>query len=156
MEPIFEQQGYVTDTFMKTSNVVDRLIREYEEHGSLIIAYDFDDTVKPSKPDYDCSYVEELLKELSKIDEMTLICFTCRSSADDLEDTKSYLRDHGIRCDYINENAPYLDMETSNKIFYNIFLEERAGLKSVYEQLVRFLYWYYHLRKEEESKSWDI
>lgn len=153
MEPVFEQEGYASDTFMNTSNVVKRLIREYEEHHSLIVAFDFDDTVNPSKPEYNCFYVIELLQELSKIDTITLICFTCRCKEEHYVEVREYLDANRIRCDYINENAPNVPFETSRKIFYNVFLEERAGLKSAYEQLVQFLDWYYH---DREESTWDI
>ncbi|MCM1218317.1 MAG: hypothetical protein NC548_27845 [Lachnospiraceae bacterium] len=149
MEPIFEREGHVTDTFMNTNNLVTRLIHEYQEHNNIIVAYDFDDTVCPSKPTYDCSYVIELLQELSKLDTITLICFTCRNGESDILEIKEFADSHNFRCDCINDNSPTLTMDTSRKIFYNIFLEERGGLKTAYEILVRFLDWYYHERKEE-------
>ena len=38
--------------------------------------------------------------------------------------------------DTINEDAPFIDF-TARKVFYNIFLDDRAGLRQTYDELIR-------------------
>lgn len=138
--PEFENVGYVTDTYMHRQHCIQQLINDYHKYGRIIVAYDFDDTVRPDDG-CDCSYVTELLAECSKIDERYMICFTCRTEPYD--EVISYLDSNGIRHDKINDNADDIEFETSRKILYSVFLDNRAGLKSAYEILVGFLKWYY-------------
>ena len=42
----------------------------------------------------------------------------------------------GISIDYINESPPYIPF-TGNKVYYNILLDDRAGLRSAYEILYK-------------------
>lgn len=89
---------------------VSRLLNEYEEHGKLYVAFDFDNTIF----DYhntggDFSGVISLLKECSK-----------------------HCKHFGIAVDYINEN---LEIMNTRKPYYNILLDDRAGLECAFNQL---------------------
>lgn len=140
--PDFIETGCVSDTFISKQRAIDRLISEYHRFGRIIVAYDFDDTVVPQSGE-NCSYVVELLQECSKIDTIAMVCFTCRSSNDDLMEVRRNLDRLEIRWDRINDNVEGCPFETSRKILYSIFLDDRAGLGAAYETLVGFLKWYY-------------
>lgn len=49
---------------------------------------------------------------------------------------KSECNKVGISIDYINKSPPYIPF-TGNKIYYNIMLDDRAGLSASYEILYR-------------------
>ena len=144
----------ILDTYLNISNCVNDLIDNFNKYGRLIVAYDFDDTVKPGDG-YCCDQVVELLQECSKYSELYMICFTCRSSKEDLKEAADYLDELDIRHDKINENAPDIDFKTSNKILFSIFLDNRAGLQSAYITLSRFLIWL-KIQKGETTDTFDL
>ena len=72
----FENEGYATDTFFNEDNCVKRLLEEWEEHGKLIVAYDFDATVNGTyQTDCDCDQMIELIRACKEMG-CTLIVFT--------------------------------------------------------------------------------
>ena len=121
------------------------LINDYKEHGNLIVAFDFDDTIEPSKPEFPCDLVINLLQVCSKLG-FVMICFTARTKNSDMQMVRDRCRQLGIKCDYVNEDADTVkseyDFEHVHKIFYNIFLDDRAGLKSAYDILWGFIEWF--------------
>ena len=134
----FEDEGRITDTFFNQDNCVNRLLEEWDKYGKLIVAYDFDSTVYGEETNSKCDNMIELLKAC---DEMgcTMIVFTARPDSEH-EFVRTYLREHDIPFDYINENDPTNDMPESRKIFYNIFFDDRCGLTSAYLTMTNVLY----------------
>lgn len=134
------------DEVFSNQRFIDELISDYREHGNLIIAYDFDDTVVPSDADKpSCKMVVELLKLCTML-KFTMICFTARTLNSDIEYVRRTCKELGIGCDYINVDCDKIKQEQTfqhaKKIFYNIFLDNRAGLRSSYEILWGFLEWF--------------
>ena len=125
------------DYYLDDKNVVNRLIAEYRKHNSLIVAYDFDNTVY----DYhnEGHKYDELVELLRRLKSMGcyLIVFTSRSEVE-LDFVKTYLKSNNIPHDSVNENAPFAKFD-GRKIYYNILLDDRAGLRSAYECLNEFL-----------------
>ena len=103
---------------------VNVLIDDYKKHGNLIVAFDFDDTIHPSSPNYPCNLVINLLRVCTQLG-FVMICFTARTLNSDME--------------MIREE---FDLELAHKIFYNIFLDDRAGLESAYNILWMFIEWF--------------
>ena len=135
----FENEGYATDTFFNEDNCVKRLLEEWEEHGKLIVAYDFDATVNGTyQTDCDCDQMIELIRACKEMG-CTLIVVTARPDGEH-EIVKSYLRDHDIPFDYFNENDPEYPGLESRKIFYNIFFDDRCGLASAYQTMVKVIH----------------
>lgn len=132
----FQEIGFANDTYLQNDNLVNRLINEWDKYGYLIVAFDFDDTVYSENGKHE--QVIELLKACKEIG-CILIAFTCRDE-NEYDFVDSYLKSVGIEYDYINENYPEVKLDTSRKIFYNIFLDDRCGLSAAYETLVRVLY----------------
>lgn len=110
----------------------ERLLNEYEKYKCLYIAYDFDNTIF----DYhngggDYTEVINLLRRASEAG-FKLILFTAETDVIKLQWKINYVRDLGIRTDYINY---FPVIPTSIKPYYNILLDDRAGLESSYNNL---------------------
>lgn len=150
-KPIIEEMGLSFDTYLIKENVIERMWKEFIEHGQLIVAYDYDSTVCPSQDGNEsCDQVIELLQQCSKIRDIKMICFTARNPSD-YNEVKKYLAEHNIRWDKVNENIDSSKKIFSDhsKIFYNIFLDDRAGLVSAYETLVAFIDRYYDYKSQQ-------
>ena len=110
--------------YLSDKNCVDRLLEEYKKHGCLVVSYDLDNTVKDyHKKGHDYSEVIELIRECRKAG-FYLIVFTAE---EDTEKVKDFLFINCIPYDAINENPPFWDKK-GRKIYYNILLDDRAGL----------------------------
>lgn len=119
------------DFYLNPSNSSARLMEEYQKYGSIVIAYDFDDTVYDfHKKGRGYSEIINLLTDLKSIN-CFLICWTGQENTDFV---KSYLIENNIPFDTINENPPFYK-STSRKVYANAYLDDRAGLKQVYNEL---------------------
>jgi hydroxymethylpyrimidine pyrophosphatase-like HAD family hydrolase len=119
------------DYYLNSGNSSVRLLDEYNKYGTLVVAFDFDDTV------YDFhgkgrmyTDVITLLQNLKSIN-CYLICWT--GNANDVF-VKSYLDENQIPFDAINENPPFYK-SLSRKVYANAYLDDRAGLRQVYDEL---------------------
>jgi trehalose-6-phosphatase len=119
------------DFYLNPDNSFNRLLEEYNQHQSIVVAFDFDDTVYDfHKKGRLYTSVIQLLKDLKKVN-CHLICWTGQQ---DLEFVAQYLKGSGIPFDAINENPPF-HKSTSRKIYANAYLDDRAGLKQVHDDL---------------------
>ncbi len=119
------------DYYLDIENSTNRLIDEYIKYNSLVIAFDFDDTVYDfHKKGRIYSEVVSLLQTLKSIN-CYLICWT---GQEDLDFVKTYLIENRIPFDAINENPPF-HKSTSRKVYANAYLDDRAGLRQVYDEL---------------------
>jgi len=108
-----------------------RLLKEYKQHGSLVIAFDFDNTVYDFHAKGETYYqVMKLLQDLKEIG-CYLICFTANENTEFIEE---HLASYGVLYDSINENPPFFKSKCG-KIYYNALLDDRAGLQQVYQEL---------------------
>lgn len=121
------------DQYLEPNANKKRLLREYKEHGKLIVAYDFDNTVFDYHND-GCTYrqVINLLRRCHNLG-FYLIVFTCNHS-DKYPKIIRHLEECNIPYDSINENCPDITF-AHNKLYYNILLDDRAGLRSAYRDL---------------------
>lgn len=114
-------------------NCKKRLLEEYYKYRKLIVAFDYDNTIY----DYhsnggDYSEVIELLKDCSKLG-FELILFTTEEDPIKLLNKANSVKgllgtvDFGINKSSIFYNA--------TKPYYNILLDDRAGLEESYEIL---------------------
>lgn len=104
-----------------------KLIDQYKKYGKLIIAVDFDDTVFPYSGDVDCGILRSCQDCVRKANAQghDVILFTCR---DDQRIPSQYFHFNEMRYDYFNE-SPVKDIDTGlGKIYYNILLDDKAGL----------------------------
>jgi len=105
------------------------------EAKKTILAVDFDGTiVKSSNNNYKLTDFElmpnakEVLKYLYK--KVYLILWTCREGKE-LENALKFLDKNGIKFHKINENIEGLDFKTSDKIFANIYFDDRANTGNI-------------------------
>ena len=125
-----------------------RLIEQYQKQECLIVAYDFDDTVSP----YwcaGCTQVQSILRRLRDNISAYFIVYTCNKDHDKI---KKFLDKNDIPYDSINENAPFAP-QIEGKLFYNVFLDDKAGLGEVVNTLDQFLYLVNNGAISKEPKS---
>lgn len=132
------------DKYLSTDAQLERLKNEYIEHGRLIVAFDFDDTVctynkANPEPTAERPENEKLCTLLRKLySKCYLILWTCRSD-DRLKEAIHWLHNHNVKYDSVNIN-PFVDFG-GPKLYANILLDDRAGLTAAYEVMIRFLEW---------------
>lgn len=112
-----------------------RLIEQYEKQNQLVIAYDFDDTVKPFYS-ANCCEIQSLLRSAKRALNPYFIVYTSNSKT---EEIKQFLDEENIPYDSINENAPFVPFK-SGKLFYNILLDDKAGLAQAASNLKDLIY----------------
>jgi hydroxymethylpyrimidine pyrophosphatase-like HAD family hydrolase len=119
------------DFYLDTQNSLNRLMEEYKQYNSLVVAFDFDDTVYDfHKKGRIYQDVMVLLRKLKSIN-CYLICWTGQENP---EFVAQYLKENNIPFDAINENPPF-HKSTSRKVYANAYLDDRAGLQQVYQEL---------------------
>ena len=104
-----------------------RLIEEYEKYHNLIIGFDFDNTIC-GLDNESISKVILLLQECKKLG-FTLCLYTISTSEEWLAWKVKYCDYFGISPDYVND-SPIL--RGDRKPFFNILLDDRAGLNEAY------------------------
>jgi hypothetical protein len=121
-------------SFLDDRLAIDRLKKEYELHRNLVIGFDFDNTVF----DYhhtglDMEPVITLLRQCSNLG-FTLCLYTVLMPDGLTTGEKAdYCKDRLIDVKYIN-CSPLLSTGRG-KPFFNILLDDRAGLASAYNIL---------------------
>jgi hypothetical protein len=123
--------------YLDPNMALERLRNEWAQHGRLIIAFDYDSTVMPYKQaeyKFDYEPVRELLRELHK-EGCILICFTA-SAPERYEKIKEELKTIKVPFDYFNQSPDFIKgIGGSVKVYANAFLDDRAGLHEVYNNL---------------------
>jgi hypothetical protein len=127
-----------TDPFTSISKCVQRLHKEYNKHPRLIIAVDFDDTVYDfHSQGAEHKRVINVLKQCKALN-FYVVLWTA-SKPERFEFMRGYMQALGITVDAINENPIVLPFGNHNKIYYNILLDDRAGLGHSLETLEIFI-----------------
>lgn len=117
----------------KSGTCLERLMKEYVEHRSLVIGFDFDNTiydVHDNGGDY--TEVIDLLKRCKALG-FKLCLYTAELDEERLKWKIQYCKYKGIEPDYINE-SPLIS--GTKKPFFNILLDDRAGLEEAYKTLL--------------------
>ena len=116
---------------------LERLKHEYDKYGKLIVAFDFDNTIYDfHKNESDYSEVIDLLKECIKL-EFDLILFTVDEDPDKVSEKVRWL----VSNDLWSYKSSHFFVNTgplfsgSRKPYYNILLDDRAGLEESYNIL---------------------
>ena len=121
----------MADQYLIYNNTYTRLFNEWIKHGKIIIAYDFDSTVYDTHKQGNTYYdVQDLLRYCKRIGAYFIV-FTANG---DTEFIKKHLAENELPFDKINDNLHFINT-TGRKIYYNILLDDRAGLSSAYETL---------------------
>lgn len=109
-----------------------RLLWEYQKYDKLIVGIDFDNTIKSVKEDSSCEEIIELLRRCSQDPKITLCLWSICPNGEEQEKIE-YCASLGINIDYINE-SPF-KIGDGKKEFFNVLLDDRAGLESAYNNL---------------------
>lgn len=122
----------------------ERLLEEWKQHGKIIIAVDFDDTISIYRSDFNKPDIErtiDLLKRVYLTGAYIVVFTAC--NIDRYEDIQEYCEKLQIPISAINKtpiDLPY--GKNGAKIYANIFLDDRAGLTEALNTLEEALYAY--------------
>ena len=125
-----------------------KIIEEaYRQHGTIIVCFDFDNTVFDYHDNgLDCSCVIELLKRCDKLG-FTLICSTSDTDTKLLNFKSVFLQKKGLRVGgllggdvnqgdgKVNPKLTQLATHKYIKPYANIYLDDKAGLVESYSRL---------------------
>ena len=130
------EERYLQDPFMSKKRVKDRLRNEFKKYGNLIIAFDFDYTVHSyHDEDYTYDFIAELLREWRPYSRLIVFTASPESRYPYIE---NYLNEHNIPFDKINDEV-VSERHYTRKVYYNVFLDDRAGLGETAEILYELL-----------------
>lgn len=110
----------------------DRLYNEYLEHSKLIVAFDFDNTIYDyhhTGGNYDC--IVELLKRCGELG-FELVLLTTEEDPIKLSNKFQYARKVIGYPILVNTSSIF---SNASKPYYNILLDDRAGLEESFEVL---------------------
>jgi len=128
------------DKYLIENSAYERLWAEYNKYGSLIVAVDYDDTLF-NFHGTDSSYemVKQLVRDLHSIG-CKIIIWT---GSENINDIYVYLREQRIPWNLINENlqvnGKWASGKDSRKVYANVYIDDRGGLKQVYEDLTKLI-----------------
>lgn len=126
------------DQYLNQNECTRRLIKEWIQYKKLIIAVDFDNTVFDyHNENKGYTDVIELLKKCKNYGCYIMI-FTANDNPEHHGFIKEYMSRIGVPIDTINENLHCVPFSTK-KPYYNLLLDDRAGLPSAFDSLQRAL-----------------
>lgn len=126
------------DFFLNNDHCIERLFEEYEKYGSIIVAYDFDNTVFDyHQKGRSFHKVISLLRECAEMKFHLTVFTSCND--DRFPFIREYLSSNEIPFNSINETPDFIPFK-GRKVYFNILLDDRAGLSAAYEQLLTLIY----------------
>lgn len=128
------------DKYLQPNSAYERLLAEYKKYGSLIVAVDLDDTLFDFHGVGNTyEHLRQLIRELHSAN-CYIIVWTGNQ---DIEFIQNFMTENKIPYHSINEEAPFykklLGGKFPRKVYANVYLDDRAGLKQVYNDLKRLL-----------------
>lgn len=130
----------IRNPYLTTENCVDRLYKQWQKHPRLIVAVDFDSTLYPldaSEKHIDYSDTINVLKRAQK-HKFFIVIYSC-SNTERYNKIHKYLAQFGLEVAAINSNIIDLGFEPQAKIYYNILLDDKAGLGQSIEILNKLI-----------------
>ena len=142
----------MNDPYLNISNCVERIYNEYKKHKRLVIACDFDDTCFPyHNKENTHKRVLDLLRRCQEKN-FYIVCFTA-SLPVRYPMIQEFFKKEGINISGINQNPIPLPFGNHGKIYYNILLDDRAGLSSAVDTLETLLFLIDNEPKPEYSEK---
>lgn len=131
----------------------ERLFQEWINHGKIIIAVDYDDTISPwkFKSEEDLKFYEnvfDILKNAKYTGAYITVWSAC--NPDRFDEIRSYCKSKGLEIDSINANPIDVPYGKDKKIYANIYLDDRAGLMESLTMLHNIMY---DVRGHRESQK---
>lgn len=122
------------DPYTSTSKASQRLFKEWQKHPKLIVGVDFDDTFFDFHgTGNDHKRVIDVLKKCNQLGFHVVLWSA--SKPERFAFMQEYTRSLGIVIASINENPIPLPFGNDKKIYYNILLDDRAGLGQALDTL---------------------
>lgn len=116
----------ISDPYIDRDRCINRLMTEFRQHGHLIIAYDYDNTVYDyHKKGYVFERVAALIRACYNLGFHLVVFTSCNE--DRIPEISNYLNKARLPFHAINESPDYVPFK-GRKVFYNHFLDDRAGL----------------------------
>lgn len=129
----------IRDPYASTKRSVERLYNQYLAYKKLIIAFDFDSTLYGWE-NPDAHVFPKAIALAKKCNELGFYVTIFTASAPDRYDMmREYCQSFGIKVDSINENPTKLPFGHHGKIFYNLLLDDRAGLGQAIKTLTQVI-----------------
>lgn len=126
--------------YTNSEECLSRLKKEYNRHKKLVIGFDFDNTIFDTNNEgFHCQPMIELLQECKNLG-FILCLYTAEPSEERLKWKVDFCNFYGIKPDYINQSP--LPGSTIHKPFFNLLLDDRAGLESSYyllNDIIRYI-----------------
>ncbi len=111
------------------------LRKAYEEHGSIIISFDYDDTVSPySVNDWSLAPVRGALKRAKALGHKLIL----NTNNKDVKGCLDFCRKNGFVPDAVNENIVEA-FKGQTKVYANIYLDDKTLLFEAVKVLNVFL-----------------
>lgn len=111
-----------------------RLVNEYTKHNNIIIGVDFDDTIHDTfnRGLLNTGELISILKDLQIKYNCTLCVWTANP---DEQKVRAYWEIEGLRIDAYNESPLKSEKFNNVKPYFNVLLDDRAGLDSTFKQI---------------------
>lgn len=119
---------------------VNRLYNDWQKHGKIIIALDYDDTISPYLWDdqKDFEEVMEVVREAQSIGAYVTVWSACDNSR--FGEIETFCKNNNIKLSSINKNPIPLDYGHYGKIYANIYLDDKSGLEQALDILKTTIY----------------
>lgn len=136
------------DFYLNDENVIARLVTEWKQYNNLVIAYDYDNTVYDyHKKGETYDDVINLLRGCKEFGAHLVVFTACPD--EQFPEIREYLTTNNIPFDAINESPKFVPVVGGKKIYFNILLDDRAGLSSAFCCLGKALL----IMQEERDKN---
>lgn len=124
----------MNDPYLYSNTALNRLLEEYKKYGKLIVALDFDDTIFDfHKKGHTYTQVIELIQRAQGLG-FFIVIFT-GSPKEKYPEILEYCKSVGITPTGINQNPFPMPFGNDGKIYFNILLDDRAGLQEAFMTL---------------------
>lgn len=122
--------------------LLNKVADAYNRHSSLIVGVDFDDTIFPYNKTQEnidrCDRVVLLLQTLKKkMGTNLILCLYSVADEQALVYKEHIMECYGLKPQFVNE-GPMDNKWNSKKPFFNILLDDKAGLNETIEVLTVF------------------
>lgn len=141
---------------LKENRYCQRLIEEWKQYGKIIIAVDYDDTIRNWKFNSQeiCDKIIEVVKLAKEVGAYITVFTAC--AEDRYKEIETFCNIKGLVIDSINVNPIELPYGNQNKIYANIFIDDRAGIEEAVEILEFASYTIRSFKKENINQNFDI
>lgn len=123
------------DLYLQANASYNRLEEEFKKYGKLIFCVDYDDTI------YDFHKrgrtYENVIDLLHRWEDYSEVIIFTGNGEDKYAEIESYLSEHKIK--HIGINCDSSIKVLGRKTYANCYIDDRAGLKQVYNELVTLI-----------------